>query len=239
MGGIAWTYNVSVDELIELNPEINPNLMIVGTKVFLPAATLQPANQTPQPTPIALPLEGLNCLKDSDQGAWCFVWVNNNSSEAYENVSVSINLADLQASQVFSKQGTALLNVMESGERVPVAIYFPSPVPQPMQQSAQFVSAIPYNPESGRYYEVQPQVKFVDRKLNGSLFSISGTITIAQPVLNISIVAVALDDQSNIIGVRKWQSSFTEAVTDSEFQIDLASVSGEISDYILFAEAQP
>lgn len=237
--GIAWFYNVSLDELKTLNPDVNPNIMIVGTDLLIPVATLPPANLTPEPTPIQLPLVGLNCLPDADDGAWCFVWVNNTSSEAYENVTIGFNLADLKATQVFSSQGTAPLNILLVGEKIPVALYFPGPVPQPFQKSAQFVSAVPYNPESGRYLPINIEVTSDNPALEDQLVSIEGIFTLDEPASNVAIVVVALDDQDNIVGLRRWQSSLTEPTKEGTFQIDLAAVSGKIAEYLLFAEAQP
>ncbi len=237
--GIAWFYNVSLDELKSMNPDVNPNIMIVGTDLLIPVATLPPTNLTPEPTPIQLPLEGLNCLPDAERGAWCFVWVNNTSSEAYENVTIGFNLADLQASQVFSRQGTSPLNILLAGEKIPVAIYISGPIPQPFQNSAQFVSAVPYNPESGRYLPISVEVSSDISALEGQLISIDGEFTLAEPASNVTIVAVALDEQGNLVGLRRWQSSLTEPANAGEFQIDLAAVSGKIAEYLLFAEAQP
>ena len=237
--GIAWFYNVSLDELKSLNPDVNPNIMVVGTDLLIPVATLPPTDLTPEPTPIQLPLEGLNCLPDADGGAWCFVWVNNNSSESYENVTLGFNLADLQASQVFSNQSTAPINILLAGEKIPVAIYFSDPVPQPFQKSAQFVSAIPYNSESGRYLSVRVKVDSEELSLDDQLITLSGNYTVDGEASMITIVAVALDEQENMIGLRRWQSSLEKPVRSGNFQIELAAVSGKISEYSLFAEAQP
>lgn len=237
--GIAWFYNVSLDELKAMNPDVNPNIMIVGTDLLIPVATLPPTNLTPEPTPIQLPLEGLNCLPDAEGGVWCFVWVNNTSSEAYENVTIGFNLADLQASQVFSSQGTAPLNILLAGEKIPVALYFPGPIPQPFQKSAQFVSAVPYNPESGRYLPISVEVTSDISTFENQPISIEGKFTLDEPASNVTIVAVALDEQGNLVGLRRWQSSLSEPTEEGEFQIDLAAVSGKIAEYLIFAEAQP
>jgi LysM repeat protein len=237
--GIAWFYNVSLDELKAMNQDVNPNIMIVGTDLLIPVATLPPTNLTPEPTPIQLPLEGLNCLPDAEGGVWCFVWVNNTSSEAYENVTIGFNLADLQATQVFSSQGTAPLNILLAGEKIPVALYFPGPVPQPFQKSAQFVSAVPYNPESGRYLPINIEVTSDNPALEDQLVSIKGIFTLDEPASNVAIVVVALDEQGNLVGLRRWQSTLSEPTKEGAFQIDLAAMSGKIVEYLLFAEAQP
>jgi hypothetical protein len=207
--------------------------------LLIPVATLPPTNLTPEPTPIQLPLEGLNCLPDAEGGVWCFVWVNNTSSEAYENVTIGFNLADLQASKVFSSQGTAPLNILLAGEKIPVALYFPAPVPQPFQKSAQFVSAVPYNPESGRYLPINVEVTSDTASLEEQLISIEGMFTLDESASNVTIVAIALDEQGNLVGLRRWQSTLSEPMKEGAFQIDLAAMSGKIAEYLLFAEAQP
>ncbi|MDO9087591.1 MAG: LysM domain-containing protein [Anaerolineaceae bacterium] len=239
LGGIAWIYGVSLDALKEMNPDTNPNVMIVGETLLIPVEMLPPANQTPVPTPIQLPLEGLNCVAVVDGGAWCFVWVHNTSTESYENVNVSFNMADQQASQVFSRQATAPLNILLVDEKMPIAIYFPGPIPQPFQKSAQFSSAIPYNPESGRYLNIEINVDSEHSILDGQLLTIRGDFTLNEPASIVSIVAVGLDDQGQLIGLRRWQSSLTNPALQGEFLIELASVSGNIAEYQLFAEAQP
>jgi LysM repeat protein len=239
LGGIAWIYGVSVDTLMEMNPEIDPYVLTVDMQVVIPVETLPPANQTPEPTPIQIPLEGLNCLADETGGVWCFVWVQNTGSEAYENVNVSFNLADMEASEVTSRQGTAPLNVLLAGEKLPVAVYFPEPNPEPFQKSAQFLSAIPYNPTSNRYIPIQINVGTVTSLLNDQMLTIAGDFSMEEQASQISIVAVALDEQDQIIGMRRWQAATTDPVSQGDFTIDLAAVSGKIADYQLFIEAQP
>ncbi len=120
-----------------------------------------------------------------------------------------------------------------------MAIYFSDPVPQPFQKSAQFISAIPYNPESGRYLSIDVDVNSEEKTLDDQLMTINGNYAMDEDASMVTIVAVALNNQGNIIGLRRWQSSLTKPGRKGEFQIELAAVSGEITEYILFAEAQP
>ncbi len=239
LGGIAWIYGVSVDKLMEMNPEIDPYVLTVDMQVVIPVETLPPANQTPEPTPVQLPLEGLNCLLDENSGVWCFVWVNNTSDESYENVIVSFNLADLDASEVNAIKEPAPLNVLSAGEKMPVAAYFPGPNSNQFQKSAQFSSAIPYNPESKRYLNAEVSVESETTLLNNKLLTIEGNFQVADPVSKVTIVAVALDQNEQIIGFREWQADLSEPTVEGNFSLDLSAVSGIIEDYQLFIEAQP
>ncbi len=239
LGGIAWIYGVSVDKLMEMNPEIDPYVLTVDMQVVIPVETLPPANQTPEPTPVQLPLEGLNCLLDENSGVWCFVWVNNTSDESYENVIVSFNLADLDASEVDAIKEPAPLNVLLAGEKMPVAAYFPGPNPEQFQKSAQFSSAIPYNPESNRYLNAEFSVDSETPLLNNKMLRIEGTYQITDPASKVMIVAVAYDQNDQIIGLRAWQTELSESTLVGNFSLDLSAVAGAIEDYQLFIEAQP
>lgn len=238
LGGIAWIYGVSVDKLMEMNPEIDPYVLKVDMQVIIPIETLPPANHTPEPTPIQLPLDGLNCLADESNGIWCFAWVHNTSSEAYENVNVNFNLADLQATQVTSRQATAPLNVLLAGEKIPVNVYFPAPNPDQFQKSAQFTSAIPYNVDSERYISAEIGLIKENRLLNGKMIRLEGSYSLEKPATNVNLVAIALDEQGQIIGLRNWQAQLNEPASEGEFLIDLSAVAGTISTYQIFIEAQ-
>ncbi|MBE0684569.1 MAG: hypothetical protein IH585_01075, partial [Anaerolineaceae bacterium] len=100
-------------------------------------------------------------------------------------------------------------------------------------------SAVPYNLESGRYLPINIEVDSDISTLDGQLIRIDGKFTLDQPASNVTIVAVALDEQGNLVGLRCWQPSLSEPAKEGEFQIDLAAVSGKITEYLLFAEAQP
>ena len=238
LGGIAWIYGVSVDKLMEMNTEIDPYILTVDMQVIIPVETLPPANQTPEPTPIQLPLDGLNCLADESNGVWCFAWVHNTGSESYENVNVNFNLADLQATQVISRQSTAPLYVLLVGEKIPVSVYFPAPNPDQFQKSAQFTSAIPYNIESERYIGAEIEIENEESLLDGKMIRLEGKFLLEKPGTTVTIVAVAFDEQDQIVGLRSWQEKLNEPIEQGEFLLDLSAVTGIISSYELFIEAQ-
>jgi hypothetical protein len=63
--------------------------------------------------------------------------------------------------------------------------------------------------------------------------------TLDESASNVTIVAIALDEQGNLVGLRRWQSTLSEPTKEGAFQIDLAAMSGKIVEYLLFTEAQP
>ena len=52
LNSIARQYNVTVAEILSINPEItNPNRISVGQRIWIPVAAPQPPRPTPKPTP--------------------------------------------------------------------------------------------------------------------------------------------------------------------------------------------
>lgn len=237
MGGIAWQYGVPLDSLIALNPDINPYAMKVGDTVLIPAETLTPSNQTPVPTTIAMPVESLTCTRLQDQGVRCFAWVQNTLDTALENVSISVNIADLEASQVFARQADAPLNVLLPADRMPFTVYFPPEMPQPFQFSAQLSSAIPLDDPTGRYLPLSLSDVVIDINKEADMAAVSGSFTVANPASSVRIVAAAVNSAGEILGLRIWQSDGAGIEDQTGFELQVYAVSGSIDQVLIFSEA--
>ncbi|OJX44649.1 MAG: hypothetical protein BGO78_12155 [Chloroflexi bacterium 44-23] len=235
LGGIAWTYGVSLDGILTLNPDVNPNSMKVGIEILIPAETVTPGNETPQPTPINIPIQSLNCLSDSQDGIWCFGWLANTTQQLMESALVTVNVADLDATQVFSETTVLPLNLLLPDESLPFAVYFEAPMPTEFQSSAQFNSSIPI--DADQIQSERMSIKDVAVELmDGSSATIKGKYTIPAEFSQVWVVAAALDQDGQIIGLRRWQSS-DKAV--NEFTMTVYAVRGKIETVKVFAEAQP
>lgn len=237
MGGIAWQYGVALDALIALNPDIDPYSMRVGETVLIPADALTPANQTPVPTMIAMPVDGLSCTRMQDEGIWCFAWVQNTLETAIENVSISVNIADLEATQVVAREADAPLNVLLPGDKMPFAVYFPPVMPEPFQFSAQLSSAIPLDDPTGRYQTLSLNDVSITINPDGEMAAVSGSYTTQNPASSVRIVAAAVNSAGEIIGLRTWQSP-EGAADQAAFELQVYAVSGSIDQVLIFSEAQ-
>jgi LysM repeat protein len=233
--GIALQYNVALESIRSINPNIDAYSMKVGDIVLIPAETLAPSNKTPVPTAITLPVSDLNCLADTQQGVWCLGWVQNNTGMMMESVMVTVNLADQQATNVYSKNTALPLNVLQADARLPFAVYFEPPMPLPFQSSVQFSSSIPLDNDINQYRQVN--LEDLDFNLTSpQVAKISGMYQLPENTSQVWIIAAALDQSGKLIGLRRWQSSDPSSAA---FEFSVYAVSGEIADVQAFAEAQP
>lgn len=237
LGGIAWIYGVSLDELIKLNEDVNVRAMSVGTKLLIPYETLPPANQTPVPTPIQMPLRNLNCQEVLDGGIWCFMAVENNSGEVFESVSVNVNIADENADSITSQTAFAPLNLLTPGMGLPVAVYFSAPVPSPFQSSAQFVSAIPLDDPGSRYVSISVENLVIIQSKDQKSAQVKGSINLSETSTAVRLLAVAYDAAGQIIGVRRYDMSPDE-INGSLFDFQVYAAYGLIDRVSVLAEAQ-
>ena len=238
LGGIAWQYGVSLDSLLTMNPEVNPYAMSVGTTLLIPVETLPPTNQTPVPTMISMPVDLLNCTSMEDDGIWCFAWVNNIMGYALENVSINVNVADMAATKVTAQEASAPLNVLLSGEKMPFAVYFPPPMPQPFQFSAQFASAIPLDDPFSRYQKVDLVGVSININSQADMAAVSGTFEIQETTTSVRIVAAAINENGEIVGLRSLQIENEDSQSATNFEIKVYAAYGMIDEVLLFAEGQ-
>lgn len=238
LGGIAWQYGVSLDSLLTMNPDVNVYAMSVGTNLLIPVETLPPTDRTPVPTMISMLVESLSCTAMEDDGIWCFAWVNNTMEYALENVSINVNVADMDATEVFSRESSAPLNVLLPGEKMPFSVYFSPEMPSPFQYSGQFSSAIPLDDPFGRYRKVDLLDVSIDINPQEDMAIISGNIELQETATSVRIVAAAVNESGEIVGLRSLQIEVENDQFQSSFQLQVYAAFGNIDEVILFSEGQ-
>ena len=208
--GIAFQFGVSIPALQAANPGLDPNILMVGTVVFIPPPGT-PASGTleiPTPTPVSLLLSAPACHRSGDGGLWCFVEVANSQSFPVESISGSIRLAGSDG-VVHSQDAALILNVLPPGGSLPLAAYFPAPVPDPVQIDAGVNMVLPLNDLGARYAETVVENLAVKIAPGGRSAEVSGEVALAGEDAQAASVWVALaayDAQGNPTGIRRWES---------------------------------
>lgn len=240
MSSIALLYGLNMGDVMQANPEINPNAMVVGMQILIPPKSASTAEVLSESTPAPVLLSEPNCYKQKSGGLWCFIEAKNENEIAVENVLVEITLGDEGANQLTAQIAAAPLNMIPSGGRLPLSAYFSPPVPDPYRYSYQLISSIPVE-DTDRYIET----KLLDQSLSISEDGLTGQITarvfvngIAGETVQVWIAAVALDAEGNVVGVRRIEKM---AALDEVGVLEMRGVvysAGKTIDSIdLYAEA--
>lgn len=211
--GIAIRYKVSLQELLDANPDVQPNMMSIGTVLIIPASAaslpIVPPDQL-SPTPIVLQFGDPNCLSEANGGAWCFLPVTNTQAFAVENVSAVLRVTDASGNQLPAQVAYPPLNLLVPGGTLPLMAFFPAANGQPLQASAELVSAVPVPQEPARYLALARAEPRVQIAANGLSAKIDVALKLADPNAQASqvwLLAVAYDSAGRIVGLRRWESA--------------------------------
>jgi LysM repeat protein len=255
MGGIAFNYGLSLDQLLAANPTVQPRMLSVGTVLVIP---LQGELPTAVPQPTALPLQTTAslCYSQADGGMWCFLSVTNDQAQAVESLSGTISLVSTSGENLGSQPASALLNLLRPGETLPLVAYFPAPVAGEVLLQVGPLSALPVPEEDTRYLPASFQPTETALSADGLSAHVTGQVILPQgdPAAEaIWLGGVAYDAQGQIVGVRKWEvvspcsSAAQEAGTPQpeagcsqlHFEGDIYSLGPAIERVEILVEARP
>ena len=152
MLGIALRYGVTLEALQAANPSIDPQFLSVDTTLIIPLGdeiTFVASTPTPLPVKWSEPV----CYRSGDDGAWCFVLVENHLDSALENLSAWIGLFGNDNEIVASQVAVGPMNILRPGQAMPLLAYFQSPLPLDITARAELLTAIAIPGDDGRYLD--------------------------------------------------------------------------------------
>ncbi len=253
MYGIALRYRVPLDELMAANPEVDPRWMSVGAVLVIPAAkhtpTPDPANP-PQPTPVGLELQPVDCFTGGEGGLWCFIRAENGQDFGVEGLAVNLRLYDRESGQIIEQNAFPPLNLLPPGGFLPLAAYIPPPAPRSFDASAELLSALPVPPESGRYLDLVQMDVEVEISADGLSAQVSGALSLAGgaapsagsggiPAQKVYALAVAFDEAGRIVGLRRWDGGALTSGGTLPFDLLVYSAGPRIASVSVLAEGIP
>ncbi len=239
---IAEKFNVSLDALMQANPNVDPNGMSVGQTLKIPSNPSNPTGES-TPTPVPFPILQAACHPTLDRGLWCFVLAHNDSSEFMENVTAQVSIVDSRGKSIASQTALLPLNILPPGQSLPLSVFFAPDVPSDVEPRVQVLTAIRLLPGDARYLPATIQNTLVQVDWSGFSAQVSGQILLPanSKVANVAwVAAVVYDAAGNISGVRRWQSTTPLAPGASlPFSFMVASVAGRIARVDFAVEARP
>lgn len=240
MSSIALLYGLDMGDVVQANPDINPNAMVVGMQVLIPSKTESAAAATVSAETAPIRISEPDCVKEKSGGLWCFLTAENTNDYAVENVLVEITLGDESGSQLTAQIAAAPLNLIPSQGQLPLSAYFPPPIPQPYRYSYILTSAIPVEDES-RYIETEIMEQNVTVSEDGLTAQINARVFvngIVGETVQVWLSAAAVDKDGKIIGVRRIEATGTlDGIGIIEIQGFVYSVGTAIETVQLNAEA--
>jgi len=238
---IAARFGVRPDDLIAANPGISANAMPVGTILRIPLSGN--TSGEPKPTPVPLAILQARCWPTAEGGSWCFALVQNDYAETIENLSVQFTLLDGSGHEIGSQVAFGFLNILPAGKVMPVAAFFPAPVPADVVPRAQILTAIRLPAADTRYLPIALQNTLVRVDWAGRTAQVTGQampLMLDGQVNTLWILGVAFDAEGNVVGLRRWESAMAVAGGVSlPFDFTVFSLGPPIDRVDLLVEARP
>jgi len=205
---IAGLYGVSLDMLLAVNPEVNPTVLRIGQELLIPGPEGEPiASLIPTTTPIPLALQPPACYQRPSAGLSCLTAVTNPSAQDLENLVVEIRLRTRSGDVLHTAQVFPPLNLLPSGETMPVAAAFPEA--EGSEVSARVIGVMPANEVEARYRRPEVLRSADSLQGGGRSWLTSGTIEVPAdvPVPNRTLLlATAFDDADRVVGYAVWEA---------------------------------
>ena len=199
--GIAAANRVTLDELLALNSDVQPELLMVGQELFLPPlpTAIAPVSiATNQPE--SLEIRGLSRYSSVSGGIWVLGEVHNTGQQPTELVRVQVRLLD-SAETELGKEIVWLTPVtVPAGGKAPFGVLFQDVDVVEARAEAEIVSGRPVYELGNRYLDLA--VSGAQVTIGRSPIEVVGRLDNVgqQPAGPISVVTTFYDDQGVVSG---------------------------------------
>ena len=239
--GIAKYFGVTLEELQAANPGVQPAQLAIGTELIIPAAqAVMETEVTAQPVIFKVKLGEPYCTRALTGGFHCFALVSNEDEVPFGDLTAEFTLTDPGTGEKINRQALLPMSRLAPGETLPFYIFFPpSSMTLPLV-TAKLINVGDFSHEADA--EVPLALDNLQTRISadGATARVSGnaSLTAAEKVSRIEILAVAYDDSGRVLGLRRgapgggWGSGENFA-----FNITVFSTGGQIARVEVFGKA--
>ena len=210
--GIALQYNVTLEELYQVNGVLKPELLQIGQSIVIPVpgSVGKPAGDNsgamiaPTQPPLPVRVENAARYQTPVGSLWVLGEVFNSTDQPIENVQVRVALWMLPARKSPASTPFVALDAIPPGGRAPFSVLFSAPPNGVIDFQAYVVRADQAYNYDARY--AQLQVSDVQTRPVGSQYGVSGKVsnTGASNAAGAYVVITLYDDQGRVTGFRQF-----------------------------------
>ena len=246
LGGIAYTYGISVEILQSANPSARPAFLSIGTVLTIPVildsgAPVVGAAASPTPVPVTL-AAGPACYPQATGALYCLVEARNPGAAPLQNVSAQIALIGPKGEVLASQIAYSALDLILPGNGAPLAAWFPSAPPALVAPVAQVISAQIAQAEAAPVIPLDisaPQLSPPPEAEPLGLWTATGQVRngSASAVASVRLVLSLFDSRNQMVGYRQVVlPGGLAAGATQDFSIAAASLGGPVKNFEIVAE---
>ena len=238
---IAFRYGVQFDDIVLVNPQIDPNLLRIGEEIRIPGSDGEPVEiLLPTPTPIPVQIKTLDCHESPTLAFICMVSITNNEEFMIAGVAAHITLHDWDGQVLDNQIVYAPLNQIPTGQEIPLIAIFDRKPSGYSDFHVDLLSAV----QVADLIDELPEIDVVDTqtiyKAAKTLAEVSGTLSIVAhegDELLVRVVGVVFDAKGEPIGMNVWEERIDSANNEEiEYRFSIFSLGPEIAGISIYPE---
>lgn len=242
--GIAIRYGVTLDDLLLVNPGVDPRILSVGSNISIPGPSGEPINLLlPTPTAMALTLGNVLCYPMIGDSTRCLVKITNTLGSDVEGISANISLFDPMGVLLDQSQASSMTRILPPGKATVLDTTFRLESGESIQSQAELVSAVQVSNLEDRLIPATLSNLQIERSSDQQLFSFEGLIeveeTAYQGAAMLTVQVIGYNKEAEPNGLNAVQIEVASITSPVPFSLSLFSLGGEIADFEILLEAQP
>lgn len=238
LGGIAWQRGYTVDEILALNPGVQPELLQIGQSLILPPPGTPRPGAVATAVPASLTVRQVQAYRTPADQVWLLGVVQNTGEAAAERVQVTVSLPAGGGTGAESAVAWAALPVLPPGAEAPFAALFPAPAGGVRTPEVVVSGGVTVTDLGNRYLELAVGETAVSSQ--GVTTQVTGVVAntgtaVAERVL---LVATLYDGDGRISGYRQeWLADPLPPGESAPFSLRATAPGGPVADAVVTAQA--
>jgi hypothetical protein len=212
LSGISLRYGVDLDDLLAVNPGIDPRFLSIGQELIIPGPEgSESQGFFPTPTPGPAEISQVDCFPDGLDGSWCLVSVAPQVEKGLEAVAVTISLFDAEGAILASEIGYSPLHYIPAGDPLPIGLHFQIPATEVAGAQADIVRAFSVG-DLSRFASVEINLSDLGPAESEAVWRAEGQLELGPDsalAKRLVLVGVARGDGDRIVGYAVWQHDET------------------------------
>lgn len=201
--GIALAKGIELQELLALNPGIDPNTLQINQAITLPVVTMEPAGAGDQSGAAAdLEIENAAFYEDRSGSFWFMGEVMNRSDLDKTGIEIELTLFDEEGREELTIQIRPVADLLLADGKIPFGWLISDLGARPAGWKASVIQATVFNDTEAIYWRLSPDIGEVT--IDDRLVKIKGQLTSTGNFEDesISVIATAYTAEGKIAGFR-------------------------------------
>ncbi|MEJ2013468.1 MAG: LysM peptidoglycan-binding domain-containing protein [Anaerolineales bacterium] len=242
--GIALRYGVTLEDLLVVNPGVDPSFLSIGQQIRIPGTEGEPVDYLlPTPTPVPLSLSPVNCYDSPSGRMVCLLEAENNTPNDLESLTVVIKLFDKNGRLIDAAAANAPLDMIQAGLRIPLSAPFSDHPVDFAYAIAELSSSVAAAPDQQDLFPLTVALSTVNIEEGLGFAHLEGEVETAEGMspgqYQVRVVGILRNTIDELVGYNLWEGVIDGPVDENpSFVLDIFSLGPGAAGVEVLAQAR-